>query len=115
MTTKMIEQLAKEDDIEAVKWFRIRAGKGDVGAQYTLARMYTRGHGVQIDYKEALKWYQMAAENPDSDDHTRRDCKDMIIRCNARVNMEEELERTRQERQETLARLGEEFAKIGRG
>ena len=36
--------------------------KGYAPAQHNLATMYATGSGVERDFKEALKWYQMAAE-----------------------------------------------------
>ncbi len=36
--------------------------KGYAPAQHNLATMYATGSGVERDFKEALRWYQMAAE-----------------------------------------------------
>ncbi len=36
--------------------------QGDAGAQYNLAQKYADGRGVIEDYKEAAKWYRLAAE-----------------------------------------------------
>jgi len=35
--------------------------------QYNLGAMYEKGEGVPQDYKEAVKWYQLAAEQGDAD------------------------------------------------
>jgi hypothetical protein len=35
---------------------------GDITSQYNLALMYDNGWGVTQDYKEAVKWYTLAAE-----------------------------------------------------
>lgn len=37
------------------------AEKGKKGAQYRLARCYDKGHGVEEDNAQAVKWYQKAA------------------------------------------------------
>jgi TPR repeat protein len=44
-----------------------KANAGDVTAQYRLGEMYNKGEGVPQDYKEALKWYRMAAEQGDTE------------------------------------------------
>ena len=38
------------------------AEQGNVKAQYNLGLMYDMGEGVLQDYKEAVRWYQLAAE-----------------------------------------------------
>ena len=38
------------------------AEAGDEVAQYNLGIMYENGEGVPQDYKEAVKWYRLAAE-----------------------------------------------------
>ena len=38
------------------------ANKGNAEAQNKLGRMYARGEGVPQDYKEAVKWYRLSAE-----------------------------------------------------
>ena len=45
-----------------MKWYRLAADQGDVGAQYNLGVMYDEGRGVPEDVKEALKWYRLAAD-----------------------------------------------------
>ncbi len=37
--------------------------KGDPRAQFTLAEMYFNGFGVEVEHREAYRWYQRAAEN----------------------------------------------------
>jgi hypothetical protein len=45
---------------------RIRAEQGNDSAQINLGWMYYKGKGVSRDYKEAFKWFQLAAEqDPD--------------------------------------------------
>jgi uncharacterized protein len=50
-----------EDDVEAVKWFRLAAEQGLDLAQTNLGRMYDKGTGVPQDYVRAYKWWNLAA------------------------------------------------------
>ncbi|HHV6527378.1 TPA: tetratricopeptide repeat protein, partial [Haemophilus influenzae] len=52
----------KQDDFEAVKWFRKAAEQGVADAQLNLGNMYAKGLGVKQDDVEAVKWYRQAAE-----------------------------------------------------
>ena len=55
-------QGVKQDDAEAVKWYRKAAEQGHTRAQFNLGANYTFGEGVTQDYAEAVKWYRKAAE-----------------------------------------------------
>ena len=44
------------------EWLALAQG-GDAFAQYALGGMYQHGQGVPQDYKEAVKWYRLAAEH----------------------------------------------------
>jgi hypothetical protein len=44
-------------------FLKITAIEGDVYSQYELGRIYYFGKGVSIDYTEAAKWYQLAADS----------------------------------------------------
>ena len=55
-------QGVKQDDVEAIKWFRKAAEQGLAQAQYSLGLMYAEGRGVKQDDVEAVKWYRKAAE-----------------------------------------------------
>jgi TPR repeat protein len=46
---------------------KVGAESGDSDAQFLLAVMYDEGQGVEVDKKEAVKWYTKAAESGDSD------------------------------------------------
>ena len=50
---------AEESEIERTKRLAI---DGDVSAQYNLGVRYMNGEGVPQDYKEAVRWYRMSAE-----------------------------------------------------
>ena len=52
----------KQDDFEAVKWYRQAAEQGYEKAQFNLGNMYHYGRGVKQDDAEAVKWYRKAAE-----------------------------------------------------
>ena len=53
-------QGVKQDDFEAVKWFRQAAEQGYTDAQFNLGVMYAKGQGVKQDDVEAVKWYRKA-------------------------------------------------------
>jgi TPR repeat protein len=55
-----------ENDIEAVKWYRLAAQQGDADAQFNLGFMYASGKGVPQNYREAVKWYRLAAQQGDA-------------------------------------------------
>lgn len=56
-----------QDDIEAVKWYRMAAEAGNSYAQCKLADMYDYGRGVQQNDIEAMKWFRLAAEGGNAD------------------------------------------------
>ena len=51
----------REDDAEAVRWYRQAADQGLAEAQFNLGWMYYKGRGVRQDYAEAVRWYRQAA------------------------------------------------------
>ena len=51
-----------EDDVEAVRWFRLAAEQGHAEGQYRLGRMYQTGQGVAEDSAEAARWDRLAGE-----------------------------------------------------
>ena len=55
-------QGVKQDDVDAVKWYRKAAEQGYAKAQFNLGVMYHNGLGVKQDDVEAVKWYRKAAE-----------------------------------------------------
>jgi hypothetical protein len=57
----------KQDDVEAIKWYRKAADQGDANAQFNLGVMYYDGKGVKQDNAEAIKWFQKAADQGDTD------------------------------------------------
>ena len=52
----------QQDDVKAVKWFRLAANHGDAVAEFNLGVIYADGQGVPQDNAEAVKWYRLAAE-----------------------------------------------------
>ena len=50
-----------EDDVEAVRWYRLAAEQGYASAQYNLGYMYANGEGVPEDYVLAYMWWNLAA------------------------------------------------------
>ena len=51
----------EKSPVEAAKWFRKAAEQGNVTSQYYLGVMYSAGQGVQQDYVQAHKWFNLAA------------------------------------------------------
>ncbi|GLW38585.1 hypothetical protein Pcaca04_25210 [Pectobacterium carotovorum subsp. carotovorum] len=57
----------ENENIEALKWFRVAAEGGQPDAQNILGLVYEEGRwGVNIDGDEALKWYERAANQGDN-------------------------------------------------
>jgi hypothetical protein len=54
-----------QDYAEALTWYRLAAGQGDINAQGNLGHMYAHGEGVRQDCAEGLKWYRLAADQGD--------------------------------------------------
>jgi len=52
----------RQDQVEALKWFRRAADQGDAIAQFNLGVMYSEGQGVPQDNAESAKWYRLAAD-----------------------------------------------------
>ena len=50
-----------EDDVEAVRWYRLAAEQGDADAQSNLGLMYDHGEGVPEDDVLAYMWWNLAA------------------------------------------------------
>ena len=50
-----------EDDVEAVRWYRLAAEGGDAESQYNLGRMYYIGTGVPEDRVVGYMWYNLSA------------------------------------------------------
>lgn len=52
----------KNNNREAVKWYRLAAEKGYAKAQFNLGLRYEYGTGIKQDYEKAVKWIELAAE-----------------------------------------------------
>ena len=53
--------------VDAFRWYRKSAEKGNPAAQFKLGHMLETGEGVLQNEREALKWYRMSAKNGNSD------------------------------------------------
>ncbi len=53
----------REDDAEAVRWYRLAADQGIASAQNNLGFMYARGRGVPQDDVQAHMWYNLSASH----------------------------------------------------
>jgi len=72
-----------EDDVEAVRWFRLAADQGSADAQYSLGVMYADGQGVPQDYVQAHMWYNLVASRqtvgfPGGFRHTAAEARDRV-------------------------------------
>ena len=56
-----------QDDVEAVRWYRLAADQGHAPAQSNLGVMYDTGRGVPQDDVEAAKWTRLAADQGHAD------------------------------------------------
>jgi len=54
-----------QNDVQAVKWYRLAAKQGDALGQWYLGEMYAEGRGVPQNNVQAVKWYRLAAEQGD--------------------------------------------------
>ena len=50
-----------QDDVEAVRWYRLAADQGNGDAQLWLGLMYANGEGVPEDDVTAHMWFDLAA------------------------------------------------------
>ncbi len=57
-----VEAWGRGDYDRAVQEFRPLAEQGHASAQFNLGVMYDKGHETPQDYQEAVRWYQLAAE-----------------------------------------------------
>jgi TPR repeat protein len=65
--TDQIDSHKQDIPPEQVKGYILKAGQGDVDAQYNLGIMYYHGEGVKKNMEEALLWFHRAAEQDDPD------------------------------------------------
>ena len=54
-----------ENDVEAVKWYRLAAEQGEASAQFALGVMYLEGSGVPESLVHAFAWWDLAAAQGD--------------------------------------------------
>lgn len=62
-----------QDDVEAVRWYRLAAEQGDAKAQGNLGAMYANGEGVLQDNVIAHMWLNIASANGDAQGGEKRD------------------------------------------
>ena len=75
------------DYTTALKKFEPLAGSGHVESQYYLGVIYEEGRGIAKDAKGAIKWYLKAAQQGNTDAHTRLE----QIYGNRRVTPEQDI------------------------
>ena len=59
-------QGVQQDYSEAVRWYKLAAAQGEVGAQSNLGIQFFKGQGVLQDYADALRWFKLAAAQGDA-------------------------------------------------
>ena len=52
----------RQDDAEALRWYRKAAEQGYAKAQYNLGLMYANGHGVHQDFDLSKEWFGKACD-----------------------------------------------------
>jgi len=57
--------IVKRNPRVAFCWYMRTAKQGYWYGQVLVADCYFKGEGVKLDYKEAVKWYELAAAHPD--------------------------------------------------
>ena len=57
----------KQDDVEAVKWYRKAAEQGNAKAQFIVGGLYWSGKGVQVNKSLAKEWFGKACDNGNQD------------------------------------------------
>ncbi len=65
-----------ENDIEAVRWYRLAAEQGDSMAQLNLGDMYVNGEGVPQNYRLGYVWFSVAAAQGNQ---VARDNRDIVV------------------------------------
>lgn len=53
----------KEDYVNALKFYKISANKGNSQSQFILGAMYRKGIGIKKSRKNAIKWFKLACKN----------------------------------------------------
>src|SRR5262249_372208 len=51
-----------QNQVEAMKWYRLAADQGEAGAQTALGVVYANGLGVPKDSAMAVEWFRKAAD-----------------------------------------------------
>ena len=49
------------DKKKALQYYTLAAEQGNAAAQYNCGLMYYEGYGTEIDFAEALKWFERSA------------------------------------------------------
>jgi hypothetical protein len=62
-----------KDGVQAVKWSRLAAEKGNAAAQAILGLMYANGRGVPKDYVLAYMWANLGAAGGHEDARENRE------------------------------------------
>ena len=73
-----------EDDVEAVRWYRLASEQGHAVAQFLLAITYAEGDGVLKDPLLAHMWFNIASANGDD---TARESRDALERDMSRAEV----------------------------
>ena len=52
-----------QNNVKALKWYRLSAEQSHKDAQNNLGAMYSKGEGVEQNFIKALKWFVISGEN----------------------------------------------------
>ena len=67
-----------EDDVEAVRWYRLAAEQGHDGGQVKLGFMYGNGEGVPEDFVFAYMWYNLSAAQGNETAQSNKDIGEKV-------------------------------------
>ena len=72
----------KQNWKKSIEWYTKAAGRGHVGAQYTLGMHYAEGEGVEENWQKAIEWFNNIQDKLDSpivDGHKKEFVKNAIL------------------------------------
>ena len=85
--------MSPEDDVEAVRWYRLAAEQGDAAAQFNLGVKYAQGDGVPKDAVHAYAWLSIAAAQGNTN---AKEAKELVTKLMTQAQITEAQKRSRE-------------------